>query len=148
MIVSHEYKFIFLKTRKTAGTSLEIALSQLCGERDIITPIAREDEAIRQKLGFCGPQNYWKRLSRYTLRDWARYIIRKRRTKGYSNHMPAKEAQSLLGSRIWNEYYKFCFERNPWDKAISLYFYETHGMQPRPPLLDFLQSMFVPPHLP
>ncbi|MEL6382956.1 MAG: chondroitin 4-O-sulfotransferase, partial [Cyanobacteria bacterium J06626_18] len=31
MIISHEYKFIFLKTRKTAGTSIEIALSKFCG---------------------------------------------------------------------------------------------------------------------
>ena len=27
MIVSHRWKFIFLKTTKTAGTSLELALS-------------------------------------------------------------------------------------------------------------------------
>ena len=31
MIVSHEHKFIFLKTKKTAGTSIELALSELCG---------------------------------------------------------------------------------------------------------------------
>ena len=37
MIISHEHKFIFLKTRKTAGTSIELALSDLCGARDIIT---------------------------------------------------------------------------------------------------------------
>jgi hypothetical protein len=30
MIVSHEHKFIFLKTKKTAGTSIELALSALC----------------------------------------------------------------------------------------------------------------------
>jgi hypothetical protein len=28
--VSHEHKFIFLKTKKTAGTSIELALTQLC----------------------------------------------------------------------------------------------------------------------
>lgn len=43
MIVCHEHKFIFIKTRKTAGTSAEIALSQHCGTRDIITPMAPED---------------------------------------------------------------------------------------------------------
>ena len=37
MIISHKHKFIFFKTRKTAGTSLQIALSEFCGSDDIIT---------------------------------------------------------------------------------------------------------------
>ena len=40
-------QFIFLKTRKTAGTSIELALSDLCGARDIITPLTETDEALR-----------------------------------------------------------------------------------------------------
>ena len=47
MIISHEHKFIFLKTRKTAGTSIELALSGLCGPDDIITPISPNDEPLR-----------------------------------------------------------------------------------------------------
>jgi hypothetical protein len=31
VIVSHEHVFVFLKTEKTAGTSVEIALSRSCG---------------------------------------------------------------------------------------------------------------------
>jgi hypothetical protein len=37
MIISHERKFIFLKTKKTAGTAIEAALSELCGPLDVIT---------------------------------------------------------------------------------------------------------------
>ena len=58
MILSHRYRFIFLKTGKTAGTSIEIALSEYCGAKDIITPIKPEDELTRRSLGFRGPQNY------------------------------------------------------------------------------------------
>ncbi|MEM7193183.1 MAG: hypothetical protein AAF405_10065, partial [Pseudomonadota bacterium] len=47
MIISHKHKFIFLKTKKTAGTSVELALSQICGESDVITPLAAADEALR-----------------------------------------------------------------------------------------------------
>ena len=46
MIVSHSRKFIFLKTRKTAGTSLEIALSKYCGPEDVLAPIDF-DEGMR-----------------------------------------------------------------------------------------------------
>ncbi len=56
MIVNHRHKFIFLKTRKTAGRSIEIALSQFCDSNDIITPITDEDERTRQEMGFRGPQ--------------------------------------------------------------------------------------------
>ena len=38
-IVSHKFGFIFCKTRKTAGTSLEVYLGRRCGPEDIVTPI-------------------------------------------------------------------------------------------------------------
>jgi len=56
MIVSHEHKFIFLKTKKTAGTSIELALTELCGPQDVITPLTEIDEARRTNGR--GPQNW------------------------------------------------------------------------------------------
>ena len=50
MIVSHRYRFIFLKTNKTAGASIEIALSRFCDSEDIITPLLPDDELIRSNL--------------------------------------------------------------------------------------------------
>ena len=44
---SHEHKFIFLMTKKTAGTSIELALTQLCGTDYIIAPLTEIDEARR-----------------------------------------------------------------------------------------------------
>ena len=122
MIVSHKYKFIFLKTRKTAGTSIEIALSKYCGPDDIITPITPEDEKLRQELGYRGPQNYSVSYMHYTLKDWKRLLLHKKKATFY-NHIPAECARKWVGSSVWNSYYKFSFERNPWDKAVSLYYF-------------------------
>jgi hypothetical protein len=139
VIVSHEHKFIFIKTRKTASTSIEIALSQFVGERGVITTIDKWDEAVRTKLGLRGPQNLEIPLHRYTLRNWTERLRRGKRAL-YYNHMPAREIRAAIGWRIWNEYYRFCFERNPWDRAVSLYYWETQHVHPRPSLLAFLRS--------
>ena len=79
MIINHKYKFIFIKTRKTAGTSIEIALSQFCDANDVITPITGQDECKRQELGFRGPQNYDIPLRFYKNIEGLRLIWRRER---------------------------------------------------------------------
>ena len=138
MIVSHKYRFIFLKTAKTAGTSIEIALSKFLGEQDIITPISAPDEVIRRDLGYHGPQNYRVPLRQHRPVELTRAIFLGRRKKFY-NHMPAHEVRDMIGEKTWSDYYKFCFERNPFDRVISLYFW-CHKSEPRPTLAEFLDG--------
>jgi hypothetical protein len=139
MIISHKYKFIFIKTAKTAGTSVEIALSEFLGPDDIITPISAEDEATRQALGFRGPQNTLVPLRRYRLGDWKR-LVRTRERLHYFNHMPAERVRHYIGEQTWDDYFVFCFERNPYDKAISRYFWRTKKRAERPSLEDYLRA--------
>ena len=40
MIISHKWKFIFIKTQKCAGSSVERALAPVCGPRDILTKVS------------------------------------------------------------------------------------------------------------
>ncbi|MDQ7786202.1 MAG: sulfotransferase family 2 domain-containing protein [Thermodesulfovibrionales bacterium] len=138
MIISHKYKFIFLKTEKTAGTSMEIALSRFCGEQDIITPITPEDEIMRHTLGYRGSQNYSIPVSEYSFRDYLIFLIKRKRKRFY-NHITAREVKNIIGEKIWDSYYKFCFERNPWDRVMSLYYWR-YKKEPRPALSHFIDS--------
>jgi len=122
VIISHKHKFIFIKNRKTAGTSVEISLSKFCGPKDVITPITEEDERVRQSLGFLGPQNYFKPKIKWNSKQWHNYIKKGEKPIRYYNHIPTQQIIDLLPEKIWNSYFKFTIERNPFDKAVS-YFY-------------------------
>lgn len=118
MIISHRHRFIFLKTVKTGGTSVEIALSRYCGDEDVITPISPEDEATRSELHIA-PRNYLAGRSEYGVRDRLRLLVQRRPAMRYWNHITAGDARARLGAAVWDSYFKFTIERNPWDKTLS-----------------------------
>ena len=123
MIISHKHKFIFLKTRKTAGTSIEISLSRYCGKNDIITPITPEDEKIREKHNVY-PQNYLDNKIRFL----SNIPYLKKFSMKFWNHITADQVKERIDEDIWNSYFKFCFDRNPWDKTISMYFWDKNSL--------------------
>lgn len=109
---------------KVASTSMEIWLSQLCGEDAIITPIAQEDEEMRSNLGYRGPQNYEIPLRNYSLRDWGRRIIKDRKPRPLKNHDSIRRIKNHYPE--YSNFFSFSFERNPWDKAVSYYYYSLY----------------------
>lgn len=129
MIVSHRHRFIFVKTHKTAGSSVEVALSRHCGPDDILTPMLAEEEAIRAQPGYRGPQHFLLPWTQHRPRDIAWAILRGRRRTRYYNHLAARYIRRHVGEDVWKSYYKFTIERNPWDKVVSAF--EFHGLGER-----------------
>ena len=93
MVILHKYQLIFIKTMKTAGTSVEVFLSNFCDDDDVLTPIHPSVEPHF-------PMNF----------------------EGFKNHMAASDLRGKISERIWNSYLKICIERNPWDKTLSHYY--------------------------
>ena len=142
MIISHEHKFIFLKTKKTAGTAIEAALSELCGPRDVITPYREESEQDRKGLG---PQNYRIDHPLKPKRPLLRKLLgRPERywhpSVGFYEHMPASRVRDYVGEAVWGSYFKFAFDRNPWDRQVSWYLYKTKTKRFRPSFERFMGS--------
>lgn len=103
MIISHEHRFIFLKPRKVAGTSVEVTLSEHCGDEDIVTPIGEYDPR-------------W---------DEDPYEHSGEKHAGYSRHANLKSVRRQLGEELWKRYFKFSIVRNPWDLVVSQYHWAT-----------------------
>jgi len=132
VIVSYERGFIFLKTRKTAGTSVEIALSRVCGDADVIAPISPVDEELRAREGGRGPQNHEE-------------------PRRASSHMQARAVRRLVGPPRWGSMVKLAVERNPWDAVVSQYFWvmshwESRGLE-RIPFREFVLGQPHPERL-
>jgi len=115
---------------------MEIALSRFCGKADILSPLSKEEEVIRQQFSGLNAQNYRAPLWRYSLYDLLRCTYY-HQLKGFWDHADAKEVKSILPAEVWNSYYKFAFDRNPWDKVLSFYHWSNAQKKFRD-LEDFL----------
>jgi len=128
MILSHKHKFIYVKGRKVASTSIEIVLSLVAGPSDIVTPISPADELHRLSLGGqC--QNFADNpeLERHFL-DLVRQkkfgeahatgVLRESDAHFY-NHIPLSAIEARVSAPL-NQYSIVVSERNPYGKIISL----------------------------
>jgi hypothetical protein len=134
MIVSFDRNFIFFKTRKTGGTSIEMALAPFCGQRDIVAPIAMEDEIARIADGVVQARNFSD--DRALMEVFAHAVKARDRTKcvavvaalirrgDFYNHMPATAARAKLPPAFWTGAFKFTIERHPYEKAVSRAWYD------------------------
>jgi hypothetical protein len=104
VIVSHSRRFIFIKSEKTGGTSVEAALSKHCREDDIVTPLG----------------DYW--FNRDELGQW---IHREMNTEGFLQHDSAEDVKRKVPAEVWDAYFKFSIARNPWDRVVSDFWWQA-----------------------
>ena len=133
MILSHKHRFIYIKTYKTGSTSIETALSHICGPEDIITEASEQLRGNRSRPA----QNYRIEHPEKPVRPLWKTLLRRPEkhyhpTVGYYEHMPAWRVRTYCGEDVWKSYFKFSFERNPWDRQVSWYHYKTKSKSPRP----------------
>lgn len=104
MLVSHVKKFIYCKAVKVAGTSVEILFQPYCQPSALITHLCAEKISKEGIVGF-----------------------RNRRvpsgTKFYNHMRPEEIRRKLKNDIIFDDYFKFCVVRNPWDRFVSVYNY-------------------------
>lgn len=108
MIVSHSRRFIFLKSRKTAGTSLETALSNFCSGDDIVTPLG-DYEFNKDRTG------KWQHKTMNAV--------------GFEQHDDASTIRGKIDPKAWDGYHKFSITRNPWDRVVSLFTWRTRNQR-------------------
>jgi hypothetical protein len=98
MIISHSKKFIFIHNYKVAGTSIREALRPYANAK-ILTSSLHDN--LRVFFGVY-PRIY---------------------SSNFHNHIKASELKRQIPNKVFDEYYKFGFVRNPWDWQVSLYTY-------------------------
>ncbi len=109
MIISHKHKFVFIKTAKTGGSTIENILGDHLGNKDIASGSAYKDSG-----------NISPTMKRnFPNLDYPDSL------GGYS-HLPASLIyEKFFAGRKPKDYFVFTIERNSYDKAVSHWWWHT-----------------------
>ncbi len=109
VLVSHAHAFVFLKTRKTAGTSIEMALEALCAPPGHV--VREKTPARLSRRGIIGARRVPQRRPMWLFRH----------TNFWRNHMGAEKLRTAMGPEIFDRYAKITAVRDPFTRCISQY---------------------------
>ena len=97
-MISHKYKCIFVEVPKTGSTSIRAIL----GKAHIPHLNLVEIKTLMEN-------------------SWTQFGGRTNRMRGAAYQLLPRERKIDIGRRQFENYFKFGFVRNPWDRVVSLY---------------------------
>jgi hypothetical protein len=125
-LVSHKHRFVFLKTRKTGGTSFEMLLEPYCAPAD--HEVVHHTTGRMSREGIVGvrvsPARFDGLRSDRTMPQTL--VIGESgepEAIEWLSHTPASRVKRALGSR-WDSYRRITSVRNPFTRAVSFFFHE------------------------
>jgi len=129
MIVSYSRKFIFIKTKKTASTSVEAVLASGCGREDVIS---KADDVFYPGSNIPIAGRLDPEAAPPAPRTYRQFRAQRKQTRGarkrgeFYSHMTAEEIKERVDPRFWEEAFKLTVERHPYEKAVSQAYYRLN----------------------
>jgi hypothetical protein len=117
MIVSYSRNFIFIKTKKTAGSTVEAILATACVGTDIVTYpsdifIGTDPATLGTAPGRDRPEDRGREDKRSG-----------KNPDDFFNHMSARQAHARVDRHFWDSALKLTVERHPYEKAVSFAYF-------------------------
>lgn len=106
MLLSHKNKWIFIHVPKTGGSSITNTLKPYCDVQGQLFHQSRDPSLP----------------------------LKPKQTRDYDQHDTIEKVNETLLAQNHNpnEYFSFCYVRNPWDHVVSQYFYYHQLVEKRP----------------
>ena len=165
-LVSHKYKFIYVKNYKVAGSSVEDFFSKWCVNPN--SDFTYQNTDSHDKVWFEDEgEIIMDDAGDEHIDDYG--IVGRINGKGsdlWRGHTPLRTIKKIfseddnLGLEKFDEYLKFCVIRNPYDKVVSHYYWQTQHPLGQKPIaladqddisfsdwLKFAQDNFLPNNL-
>lgn len=152
MYISYKHEVIFIHCRKAAGSSISYYLSQVGGARDLQLSSIKEtlDSGKLPPLrtlgsAFSNRDAYIALTETLLSGKGIRNAIARAAKRSFKNrlgpkpqHASAEVIKSAFRSE-WGSFQSFCVVRNPFDMAVSDYFWRTRELD-RPPSFNYYLS--------